>query len=236
MPINIYFGGLICHYGGNPKRGVDRNTKIKSIIINDGAHTPHISINGTSSNVTGNIVFANEGKARVSDTFRSCVPHIEDLTNDTITLDPNAGFEVILPSGELHIAEFFKKGAIFTLGDLVLIQPCIPRFTLLIADEATLTVKVGNEAAKPLKNNDCVLIENASNDVIKTEGDHWKQNVKVTNGGPNDLAVFKALSNKSCKKPIVPGNCAPQLDKWSLDRKKDLEAAASSECANSQWP
>jgi hypothetical protein len=235
MGIEIYFRGLICHHGASFSRSTPRSRKIKSTMVRDGLHKPHISINGARDEVTTHIEFSRRGEARVLAAFNHHVPHLEDLTRMTVDLQPGATHEVMLPDGDLTVADYFEYGAIFSLDGVDTTLKCVARTTILIADSPTLSVTY-NQKTINLTNNDWVFIENASLDVPNPAGRHWKNHVRVLRAAPDDLASYKRGPARQDCDAATPGGHLPDLDALSKDQKGIILAATSSECTNSQWP
>lgn len=238
MSIEIFFGGLICFSGNDSSPFGDRTTKTHAILVDDADHTAYIttSVGGTVTRITAptSIVFSQPYGARsTNEAFSRCVPHLADLSATDSVFLFGIGLDVQLPSGTFYVASYFKTGAIYTLNSEITTRSCVAKYTLLETDLDTITVSI-NGTAVALSNDDWVFIENASKADPDRTGDHWAKFSKLL-GGSHKLATYKYDGDKKDCPPINPGDNFDHLKDVAQDG-KTLDAAASSECANSQWP
>ncbi|SRR5216684_2923969 len=239
MAIEIFFSGLICHSGNDSGPSGDRATKTHAILVNDPDHTAYITIKSgntvTTTTAPLSIAFgaANYGARATDQAFGRCVPHLADLSATDVYFIFGNGLDVQLPAGSFYVASYFDKGSTFTLGSETTSKACVARFTLLELDDDTITVSVDSGSPQLLKDGDWVYIENASNSTIAVAGDHWAKFALLL-GGSHKLAKYKENGSKTGCPPSKQSDHFDAVVKSSNDRK--VEVAASSECANSQWP
>jgi hypothetical protein len=250
MPlIEIYFSGLICHFGPDVAEGSDRTTLVKTVLLDDGDyHVAKIRTSldaadsGLGRRLNSDVRFTNLGSvAKAQSLFSDTVPHLDDLTRaETVGYSNPPGYAVYLPDGPFTVAQFYKLGAQWTIDGDTYIRPCVPRTTILIARGGNVSVQFNNDSVK-FDRNGWILITNletGQKPLDYQKGDDWRKQSRATTGDVDDIACYYELpppanNSSTCqyKTPYVG-----QFTSEVLAILGALPLTDSSECTNSHWP
>jgi|GEM_PF-766830 len=255
----IYFFGLICIHGSDPKRGAARKKKVEAFLLEDADHTPLIYLNSEQAKYElkrrSKVDFVNVGKgeATILNSFDDLVPHLEDVTRYPTQLNPRAyGVRAELPAGRLvAVATYPYQGEYYLDGEKIERKTdCIARLTMLNVKTLRPEVRVIFESTsrnenEPVPATGFVLIANSELQNVnnpppgggRTLRPGFKKHATATDHGPQYLADLYELDGQTCETPIEnpPDIHAVHL-KEVLSIVRQYPVFNHPECSNTNWP
>jgi len=252
----IYFFGLICIHGQYEDRGKERKNKVTALLLEDGDHERRIYVRQNISDFSlldtdTSVSFGKlpGGPAEVLPSFDALVPHLEDLTDESVTLYKDAhGTRVTLPGGLLATVDQYNTKSEYTLNSFTLSFGCVGRITLLQVKTAQPDVVVkfySNSAPKYVAapSDGWILIANMElnrNDGTAMGFKTWRNDFEKHKGFTKTSTEFAKLyewDREKCNIPISnPVNIKATHLPEILSIVGNYPVFAHPECSNTNWP